>query len=83
MPTLQEELARFKAVCRHIVLHEASHADGKLFKAEQRQKLKRLADLGVLAHQPAIAAYCKATEQERTTITNAILAQKQAPAANA
>ena len=76
LPTLQKELTRFKAICRHIVKHEASHVGGKLFKAEHRQKLTRLAELGVRAHQPAIAAYCKVTAQERTTIINAILTQK-------
>ena len=62
--------------------HDASHIDGKMLKAEQRQRRRRLAGLGILAHQPAIAAYCKVTEEEKTTVINIILQQQVQSIAN-
>ena len=44
MPALQNELVRFRAIARDMQ-HEASTKDGALFKAEQRQQLRRLAGL--------------------------------------
>ena len=38
--------------------------------------IRRLPGLGTLAHQPAIAAYCKVTKQERDTIIESLLMQK-------
>ena len=55
---------------------EASPEDGALSKAEQRQQLTGLAGLGVLAHQPAFAAYCKTSEEKRLKITESLLVQK-------
>ena len=56
LPIFNEELNTFKAIVRDIMKHEASIEDGPLFKAEKRDKIRRLAGLGVLAHQPAITA---------------------------
>ena len=46
-PTLDEELAKFKAIVRHITKHEANHQQAEWFKAESRLKLRRLASLGI------------------------------------
>ena len=43
---------------------------------EQRQRLRRLADLGVEGHQPAIAAYVKMSEQEKERVALSIISQK-------
>ena len=37
-PTLEEELAKFKAIVRHIARHEADHQQGDWFKAAGRSK---------------------------------------------
>ena len=75
-PVFQEELAMFRAIISDIAVHEAKHDDAMIFKIEQRQHLRRLAGIGVPAHQPAIAAYCKITEEEREKVTLCILQQK-------
>ena len=56
--------------------HEASIEDGPLFKAEKRGNMRRLAGLGALAHQLAIAAYCEVTEEGRGNLTRCIVQQK-------
>ena len=76
LPTLNEELNTFKAIVRDIMKHEASIEDGPFFKAEKRDKIRRLAGLGVLAHQPAIAAYCEVTDEEMENLTRCIMQQK-------
>ena len=75
-PSLEEELAKFKAIVRHITRHEANHQQGNGFKAESRSKLRRLANLGILAHQPAVVAYCKVSDIERETILESLLTPK-------
>ena len=74
--TLEEELAKFKAIVRHIARHEANHQKGDRFKVESRNKLGKLADLGIGAHQPAVAAYCKVSDKERETFIGSLLTQK-------
>lgn len=76
LPTLNEELRAFKAIVRGITRHEATHEDGLPFKAEKRDHIRRLADLGILAHQPAIVAYTHVTDIERDNGTRCILQQK-------
>ena len=44
-PTLEEELTKFKAIVRHITRHEADHDQSNGFKAESRNRLRRLANL--------------------------------------
>ena len=70
------ELTTFKAVVRHITQHQTSHLQAKRFTMEARYELRRLAKLGITGHQPAIAAYCKANEEERQDAIEAILKQK-------
>ena len=43
---------------------------------DNRPNLRRLNDLGVTGHQPAIKAYCQITGQEKEKIVEAILKQK-------
>ena len=74
-PTLAVELAKIKAIVRHITKHEADRQQAALFKAESRIKLRRFPGLGILAHQLAIAAYCKVTDHERDDITESLLQQ--------
>lgn len=51
--------------------------DGKAFTAERRHQITRLAKLGVIGNRAAILGHCKVTEEERNTITEAILKQKR------
>ena len=50
--------------------------DSLLFKLEDRQFLRRLATLGILGRQPAIAAQCKITKEEEERVATSILLQK-------
>ena len=75
-PMLSEELARFKEIVRYIMRHEATKEDSSLFVAGKRQELRRLASLGLLGHQPAIAAYCQTTNEESDSIIGSILTQQ-------
>ena len=60
--------------------HGASNPeDKKLFAADKRQHLRRLASLGVYGHQPSIKGYCSTTAEENLAVTEAILQQKVAP----
>ena len=51
-PTLQEELKRFKYIVRQIAKHEFEGEEKHWFKSETRQRLGRLANLGIEGHQP-------------------------------
>ena len=79
LPVLNEELTIFKAIARDIMHREASFEEGSLFKAEKRDKIRRLAGLGVLAHQPAFAAYCEVGDEERGNFIRCIMQQKDGP----
>ena len=63
-PTYGQELNRFKGIMRNIANHEVAQDHTKWFKMEGRQKLRRLAMIGIKGHQPAIAALCKMSEEE-------------------
>ena len=39
-----------------------------IFGADKRQQIRRLADLAVIGHQPAIAGMCKIEREERARI---------------
>ena len=66
LPTLAEEIGRFKAIARHIVKHDTINRDqAEWFKMEERAHLKRLADLGVVGNQPAIAAVVQASAETK------------------
>ena len=69
-------MTKLKAIVRHIARHEAHHNQSNRYKAESRSRLRRLANLGTLAHQPAIAAYCKVADSERETVIENLLMQK-------
>ena len=77
-PTLDEEPKQFKAIVRHIMKYEADRKTAKLFMSDSRARLRRLSNLGISGHQPAIMAYCKMTKEEKDWITAAILKQKNA-----
>ena len=77
-PTLDEELKTFKAIIRHITTFETEQKAIKWFQADNRPSLRRLGNLGIMGHQPAIAAYCKMTKEEKEKVTDAIMKQKVA-----
>ena len=56
LPRHEEEMGKFKGICRHILKHETKPEQAEWFKMEPRMNLKRLAKLGVEGNQPAIAA---------------------------
>ena len=75
-PHLAEELAKLKAIVRDIIHHEASRQDASMFVTGKRVVLRRLAGLGIFAHQPALGAHCKVViEDERDTIIESLLLQ--------
>ena len=74
--TLEEEIKDFKAIARHILKHEVKQAKGRWIKMENRSNLRRLNDLGIFGHQPAIKAYCQISQEEKATIMEHILKQK-------
>jgi len=63
--TLGEEIKDFKTIVRHIFKHEVKLAKGKWIRMENRANLRRLNDLGIYGHQPAIKAYCQISEEEK------------------
>ena len=75
-PTFQEELNLFKKVVRHIAKHELPDDDQRIFEAEKRCQHRRVADLGVKGHQPAIFGYCRYTPSEHTSIVEGMIKQK-------
>ena len=76
-PTLDEEIKVFKALVRHIFKHEVKHGKGKRFRMDNRSNLRRLNDLGISGHQPALMAFCQMTNSEKKEqITEAILKQR-------
>jgi len=77
-PTLDEELKTFKAIVRHIAKYEPEPEVIRWFQADNRPSLRRLGNLGINGHQPAIAAYCKMTGNEKEKVADAIMQQKVA-----
>ena len=75
-PTLKEELERFKAIARNILKHDANEIQAGWFNMETRCQHRRLADLGVYGHQPAVAAYIKLSKEEKHAVTEAIMQQQ-------
>ena len=80
MPTLDEELKHFKALCRYITNHDLPEEQRRWFRNEPRANLRRLAPIGIDGHQPGLSAYCQVTEEERTDIRRAIVSQEAAHA---
>ena len=64
-PTLDEEIKLFKAIVRHVMKHEVKQGKGKWFRMDNRSNLRRLNDLGVSGHQPAIMAFCQLSKWEK------------------
>jgi len=77
-PTLDEELTLFKAIVRRITKYEAGPQASKWFQADNRPSLRRLGNLGINGHQPAIAVYCKLAGNEKEVVVDAIMKQKVA-----
>ena len=75
-PTFDEEIKLFKAVVRHIAKYEAEQGKAGWLQMDNRANLRRLNDLGVNGHQPAVKAFCQVTTQEKEQIIEAILKQK-------
>ena len=75
-PSFDEEIKTFKAVVRHIAKYEGKQGKTGWFQMDNRPNLRRLNDLGVTGHQPAIKAYCQITGQEKEKIVEASLNQK-------
>ena len=77
-PKLDEEIKLFKAIVRHIFRHEVRNGKAKWFRMDSRANLRRLGNLGVSGHQPALMLFCHMTREEKDIITEAILKQKVA-----
>ena len=73
---LDAELARFKAIVRHIARHELQDQDADMFTMDDNSKFRRLAKLGIYGHQPGIAAHVRTTMEEDQGIVEGLLAQK-------
>ena len=69
-------ISKVKAIARHITTYETDHRQTEWFKAESRLHLRRITGLGTFAHQPAVVAYCKVTDDERKIIIENFLRQK-------
>ena len=82
LPTYGQELNRFKGIVRNIANHEMTQDHKKLFKMEDRQRLRRLALIGIKGHQPAIAALCKMSEEEKSRVVQSLMKQKIGAGAN-
>ena len=50
---------------RDIARHEMQANDGRLFKAEVRQQITRLSNLGIRGSHAVIAGHCKISNEER------------------
>lgn len=74
--TLDEEIKEFKSIVRHIFKHEVRQGEGNWIRMDNRSNLRRLNDLGVFGHQPAIKVFCQMTKDEKARITENILKQK-------
>ena len=77
-PKLDEEIKLFKAIVRHVFRHEVRSGKAKWFRMDSRANLRRLGNLGVSGHQPALMFFCHMTREEKIKITEAILKQKVA-----
>ena len=75
-PALDAELARFKAIVRHIARHEFQDQHTDMFTMDDNSKFRRLAKLGIYGHQLGIAAHVRTTNEEEQGIVEGLLAQK-------
>ena len=75
-PTLDEELKRFKAICRSITRHELDQTQSSWFDMERKARLRRLGGLAVVGNQPALQVHVKASVEEKAIIARSIMQQK-------
>ena len=75
-PSLAEEIQLFKAIIRHITRHELGEWQKQWFAMEKRIQHRRLAPLGIEGNQAAMACFCKMNDEERESISSAIIQQK-------
>ena len=75
-PALDAELARFKAIVRHIARHELDDLQADMFMMDDCTQFRRLAKLGIYGHQPGVAAHVKTNQEEEQGIVEGLLAQK-------
>jgi len=73
---LDAELARFKAIVRHIARHELPDHQAEMFTMDDNSRYRRLAKVGVYGHQAGIAAHVSTTVEEDQDIVISILGQK-------
>ena len=74
--SLSDELAAFKKVVRHIARQDADPDQAKWFHADEKPQYRRLKHLGVVEHQPAIAANCEGDPATMKEVGDPIVAQK-------
>ena len=75
-PTLNRELANFKAIVRYIVNSDASTETQKLFKQNCEHTSWRLRSFGILGQQPAINALRVCDQDQLEAVETAIMAQR-------
>ena len=75
---MDAELARFKAIVRHIARHELDDLQADMFMMDDCTTVRRLAKLGIYGHQPGVAAHVKTTQDEEQGIVEGLFAQKVA-----
>ena len=74
--SLGEELEAFKKVVRHTTRQDGDAEQAKWFHADTKPQYRRLKVLGIMEHQPAIAANCEVDPLTMNDIEDAIIAQK-------
>ena len=75
-PALDAELARFKAIVRHIARHELDDLQADMFTMDDCSRYRRLAKIGIYGHQPGVAAHVKTTQVEDQCMVEGLIAQK-------
>ena len=74
--SLGEELGTFKKVVRHTIRQDGDAEQAKWFHADTKPQYRRLKGLGIMEHQPAIAANCEVDPLSMLDIEEAIIIQK-------
>ena len=75
-PSLSEEMYHFKKIFKHAVRQDVSKEQGEMFEDEGKQQFRRLRNLGVLGHQPAIVSNCAVDPITVEGVEEAIFQQK-------
>ena len=70
--SMRKELIVFKAAVRYTACNDVAVEHQHLFKAEQRQALRRLHDFAIVGHHPGIHAWCIMSEGELEQVEEAI-----------